>query len=257
MALTEFMNSSRETPLTRSADGDDKGRVGEMRGSPSPATVSFSKARVLSLPRIFASCRSVFLTTICGVLLLAQLLEDRAHVELGVPDVQVLHLGERAHGFAVGTHHLQHHRAPVLVGESPRACGHLEADRQTLHVPFPRPGQGLVEVVHVEHERALRGGEDPEVHQVRVSAGLHAQPGTGGGGEVGRHHVGGAAIEGKGRDHHAPVADGDQFRHPGLGLLFQQSDGVHAIGRGGSTRRGFRGGPGSGPLCPWRPARRR
>ena len=51
-------------------------------------------------------------------------------------------------------------------------AGDLQARRQALDVPLPRPGQGLVEVVDVEHQAALRGGEHPEVGQVGIAAGL-------------------------------------------------------------------------------------
>ena len=43
---------------------------------------------------------------------------------------------------------------------------------EALDVPLERPGQRLVEVADVEHERALGRREDAEVGQVRVAAQL-------------------------------------------------------------------------------------
>ena len=62
-----------------------------------------------------------------------------------------------------------------LPREPVAAAGDLDAGRQPLDVPLPRAGQGLVEVVDVEHQSALGRAEDAEVRQVRVAAQLHAQ----------------------------------------------------------------------------------
>ena len=52
-----------------------------------------------------------------------------------------------------------------------------EARRHPLHVALERPGQRLVEVVEVEHQPALGGGEDAEVGQVGVTAQLDLEAG--------------------------------------------------------------------------------
>ena len=57
------------------------------------------------------------------------------------------------------------------------------------------PGQGLVEVVEVEQQSPLRGGEDPEVGQVRVTAELDGQPGGRGAGQVGGHDLRRTTVE--------------------------------------------------------------
>ena len=69
-------------------------------------------------------------------------------------------------------------RAPSAV-EAAVAPGDLEARRQALDVPLPRPRQGLVEVVDVEDQPPVGGGEDAEVRQVGVAAHLHPKPGLG------------------------------------------------------------------------------
>ena len=104
----------------------------------------------------------------------------------------------------------------------PAAGGHLEASGQALQVPLERPGKGLVEVVDVEEELPLGGGEPAEVRQVGVAAQLHDDARVRSSGEVGGHRQGGATVVGEGRGGHAGVADRYQFGHPGLGLLSQE-----------------------------------
>ena len=53
----------------------------------------------------------------------------------------------------------------------------LAVSRLTSHSHGRR--QGLVEIVDVEEDVALRRGEAAEVHQVSVAAGLHAKSGCG------------------------------------------------------------------------------
>ena len=60
--------------------------------------------------------------------------------------------------------------AGLLRGEVAVAPGDREARREALDVPLPGPGKGLVEVVDVQHQPAIGGGEDPEVREVRVAA---------------------------------------------------------------------------------------
>ena len=55
------------------------------------------------------------------------------------------------------------------------APGDREARHQALDVPLPRPGQRLVEVVDVEHQPPIRGGEAAEVRQVGIAAELDVQ----------------------------------------------------------------------------------
>ena len=74
--------------------------------------------------------------------------------------------------------------------ESPIARDDVQAAREPLDVPFPRAGNRLVEVVDVEHEAAFGRRELPEVGDVRVTTGLHPQPGDGRRGEVHRHDRG-------------------------------------------------------------------
>ena len=119
------------------------------------------------------------------------------------------------------------------------AAGQREAGDEPLHVPLPRPRQGLVEVVEVEDEPPLRRGEGAEVGEVGVAAELRLEARARGRGEIGRHHRRGAAVEGEGRGQHAAVAQRHQLPDPRAGLVLEQLDRVRAIDRRRSTRRGW------------------
>ena len=68
----------------------------------------------------------------------------------------------------------------ALGGEKPRCrATHVQAGAETLDVPLPRARDGLVEVVDVEDEVPLGGGELPEVADVRVAARLDPDAGVG------------------------------------------------------------------------------
>ena len=111
-----------------------------------------------------------------GVHPLAQLLHHRLDVDVGVPHRQVGHLGELAHRRPIRAQDAQEHLLAILGRIAVLAPGDGEAGREPLDVPLPRPGKGLVEVVDVEDQPALRRGERTEVHQVRVATHLCREP---------------------------------------------------------------------------------
>ena len=108
--------------------------------------------------------------------------------------------------------------------KSRSAPGDREARREALDVPLPGSGKGLVEVVDVQHQAAVRGGEDPEVREVGVAACLDAQPGLGGLREVHRHDRRRATIERERRGQHPPVADRNELLDAALGLVLEHLD---------------------------------
>ncbi len=110
--------------------------------------------------------------------------------------------------------------------ESPLPRCDVHARAEALHVPLPRAGHGLVEVVDVEHQVAFGAGEQPEVVDVRVATGLHADPGDRGGREVGRHDRCRAPEERERRLGHPLVANRPELGHPCLGLSFEDVDGI-------------------------------
>ena len=139
-----------------------------------------------------------------------------------VPQVQRLHLAERGHALAVrpdtGEDCLL---ADGFVEAIVTARDH-EACRETFEVPLPRRRESLVEVVDGEDDLPLRGGKTPEVDQVGVSAALHANAGRRSARQVHRHGERRAAVEGEGRQDHAPVAERQELGEaPFVGLEHQ------------------------------------
>jgi hypothetical protein len=70
---------------------------------------------------------------------------------------------------------------------------------------------GLVEVVDVEDQAALRGSEYSEVAQVGIAASLDDDTGARRACEVVRHRQCRATVVGERGDRHASVADRQQF----------------------------------------------
>lgn len=156
--------------------------------------------------------------------------DQRFDVGAGVPDVEDGHPAELGHGVAVGADAGDGGVAGTGIAEAVAAAGEDEAGGEALDIPLPRGGEGLVEVVNVEDLATLGGGEGTEVKKVAVAASLGAQAGRGGGGQVGGHVEGGAAVESEGGLGHAAVADGDEPGNAPLVGLREQGDGVGAVG---------------------------
>ena len=104
-----------------------------------------------------------------------ELVADRRDVEARVPDVDVPHLREARHRFAVLAHRRRHDRAAGRIVEAALPAGDRETGGKPLDVPLERPRQRLVEVVEAEDEPPVRRGEDAEVREVRVAAELGVQ----------------------------------------------------------------------------------
>ncbi len=116
------------------------------------------------------------------------------------------------------------------------ASGDRDARRQALEVPFPRPFQGLVEIIEVEHQLALGGRKQPEVGQMRVAARLHRQTRDRSRLEVGGHNSCCRAIKGKRRGHHPTASYRDEPVQAVMVLFLNQADRVGSRG----SRRPFR-----------------
>ncbi len=161
---------------------------------------------------------------------------DVGHVGMGVPDLQGAHVRVAAHLLAVGRAGGPDDAGPDLLGEAVPAPRDGEACRQPFDVPLPRAGQGLVEVVDVEHQMALGGGQQTEVQQMGVPAQLGAQPRRRCRGQVRGHEGGGAAVEAERGFQHPSVAQGHQLRYTERGLPFDDVHRVGPAGRGGELR---------------------
>ncbi len=114
--------------------------------------------------------------------------QDLLGRDVAIPDVEVAHAGELGHPRPVGLNR-RHRRLPSgALREPDRARPDHEARGHPLHVPLPRPGERLVEVVQIEHHPAFRRTEDAEVRQVRVTADLRLDPADRRPGQVVGHH---------------------------------------------------------------------
>ena len=147
-----------------------------------------------------------------------------------VPDLEVSAARRsRAIASPIGTNRRGDGPFPLRGREPEVAAGDLEARRETLDVPLDRPGQRLVEVVQPEDQLALGCREQPEVHQVRVTAELRREPRHGRRRQVGGHDRGRASVEGERRGGHPPVAKRHEIGHPRRRLLLEDGDRVGAL----------------------------
>lgn len=120
----------------------------------------------------------------------------------------VLPVGERADV-------LQDGGARGVGGDGVVAAGALPGDHdardEPLEVPLPgRPG-GLVEVVEIEHEGALRRRVEAEVRHVRIAARGDLDAARRPGPEIGRHERGGAEVERERARRHPCAAQRDEL----------------------------------------------
>ena len=153
----------------------------------------------------------------------------------GVPDGHEAHARVAGHPLAI-TADRGHRGRPVLGdAEAARLASDDHARGEPLDIPFPGPGQRFVEVVGVEDERPFGRGEQSEVAEVGVTAGLDQNVRAGRGPEVERHHGRGPAVVGERRLSHPLVADGNEVLQPLCLLAGQDRDRVAAGG-------GFEGG---------------
>jgi len=151
---------------------------------------------------------------------------DVVRVEPRVPNVEVTHACESPHRLAVRPHDSKHGPGSLGLAEVALPRRHLETGCETLDVPLERARQGLVEIVEVEDQVALRRCEAAEIGEVRVARELDGEPGPDGRGQVVRHHNCRPAEEGEGRDEHATVTNWHEFRHTRAVLLFEQRNWV-------------------------------
>jgi hypothetical protein len=105
-----------------------------------------------------------------------EFLDHPFDVQVGVPDLEVLHSRELRHRGAIAPHGVEHDPVLVFGAIAIVAGGDQHAHSKALDVPLPRTGERLVEIVDVEHQPPLGRREHAEVRQVRVPAALHREP---------------------------------------------------------------------------------
>ena len=154
----------------------------------------------------------------------------------------------------ITSHHRQHRRRDSPGAKSVVPAGDHETGRQAFDVPFPRAGQRLVEIVHVENQIPLGRGKHAKVQQVAIAAQLHPQAGRRRAGQVGRHDRRRSAIKRKRRLLHAAITNRQQMRHAVDARLDDDLDRIAAIGRRRTTRHGTSGASGRAATCPTAPA---
>jgi hypothetical protein len=145
-----------------------------------------------------------------------------------VPDVHQGHAGKPAHPLPIATDR-GHGRLAAVAGREPVcARGDHHAGGEPLDVPFPGSGQRLVEVVGIEHERALGRGKQAEVRQMRITADLDLDVRLRGVGEVEGHDGRRAPVIGEGGLRHPRMAQRDKLLQPVRLLLVQDRDRITA-----------------------------
>ena len=178
-------------------------------------------------------------------------LDRRAHRSLG----RLVHCGDARFGvevLEVARHRaalgVDGHRARVgvdrgkggILHDGVLPVGRLSTDDdardEALEIPLPRRPGGLVEVVEVEHERALRRGVEAEVRHVRVAAGCDQDAAVRLAGEVRSLDRGGAAVERERTRRHPLDPQGDQVGHAQSVLRVEDAERV-AVGRGQPRKR--------------------
>ena len=131
---------------------------------------------------------------------------------------------------AVGAHAAGHRVAALRLRRAVLPPRHPDARDQPAHVPLPRPGVRLVEVVEVEDQVPLGGGVEAEVAQVGVTADDRQDAGRGQAREVLGHDRRRTAQEGERRGRHPA----DPHRHepcdPAMVGDLHEVDGVEPVG---------------------------
>ena len=155
---------------------------------------------------------------------LVDVVHDLGHVDVRVVDVERAHARVGVDPLAIGAHGRMRGVLAVVLGEAASRAATTKLVGQPLDVPLEGADERLIEVVHVEEQVALRRGEEAEVGEVRVAAELDLQAAVAGGRQIGRHGQRGAAVEGRRRDRHPAVPDGDQLRDAGRRLLGDEVD---------------------------------
>ena len=207
------------------AQGHDKGRVADdaqlavhdFRQLPGRAHAVFALGFVDDLRR---RLRGLRVEDLCILVI------GFVDIEVGIPHVEMPHLGEPRHGLAVGAHARAHGLLALLLRKAVVEPADLDARGQALHVPLPGADERLVEVVDVEDRRLLGAREEAEVRDVGIPAGLDVYAAHGRRGEVGSHDEGASAIKGESRDRHALIAQGQKRLHARLALAAQEVDRV-------------------------------
>ncbi|CAB5004703.1 unannotated protein [freshwater metagenome] len=161
-----------------------------------------------------------------GIGLPAGPLSEDIDVDAVVPDGDVRHSGVLLHLRAVGGTDRCRCGRDRLGWEAAIAAGEDEGGREPQDVPFEGPRIGLVEVVDVEDDAAIRRCEEAEIRQMGVAAELGHQAGVRHCREVLGHDARAAAVEGEGGDRHPGMPERKERLDSDDLLVGEEVDGI-------------------------------
>src|SRR5690242_13122669 len=97
-------------------------------------------------------------------------------LEARVPDMQLAHLCKSPHVLAIRLDAPQDGLSITVCREAVAPAGDDNAGGQALHIPLPRPRQGLIEIIHIEDLSAFRRRIDAEVTEMCIATHLCRNP---------------------------------------------------------------------------------
>src|SRR5579859_5666272 len=107
-----------------------------------------------------------------------------------------------------------HYRVMALMFGIPRfPSGKNQAGRQSFYIPFPWPSNGLVEIIDIENQAAIRAGIRAQVADVGVAANLDWNTGCGQRGQIGCHDRNAATKKTERANRHARHFDWHKVRN--------------------------------------------
>jgi hypothetical protein len=107
-------------------------------------------------------------------------------------------------------------------------AGENDARGHALHIPFPRTGDGFIEVVDVENETAVGRFVAAQILDVRIAAELHEDTCMRLIGEIGSHDGDGTAEESKRRFRHPAVFERQKLWYASLRRSQENIDWIKA-----------------------------
>ncbi len=116
---------------------------------------------------------------VAGLLIGLHLGIGHAGVGVEMPDVEDPHPLQTVDVPTVTGNRSHHRLAAVLAAQANLPSGDIDARNQTLEIEFPRAERGLVKVVQIDNDVALRGSVQAEVGDVRVAVNDDVNPACG------------------------------------------------------------------------------
>src|SRR5215469_13602120 len=112
--------------------------------------------------------------------------------------------GKTSHRSAVAARHFLNGVPAATFTPSSFASSENQTRRQTLQVPFPRPGESLVEIVDIEYKVTFGRCICAKISNVSIATNLHAQARLRQSGQISSHERCGSSEEGKRTCCHSP-----------------------------------------------------